>query len=208
IHAHNDAELAVANTLAAVANGARHVQGTINGYGERAGNANLISILATLELKTEATVVPSGRLAELTELSRYVAEIVNLVPDDHQPYVGRSAFAHKGGVHGAATAKVERAYQHIDPSVVGNVSRLVVSELGGRANTAIRAEQLGHRLEGLVDPRVLSTLIKQLESEGLSFEGAEASFELLIRRHQADYRPPFKIVDYTCLVEQRSGREL
>jgi 2-isopropylmalate synthase len=207
IHTHNDAELAVANTLAAVGAGVRHVQGTINGYGERAGNANLISILANLELKTNLTVVPSGRLGELTELSRYVAEIVNLVPDDHQPYVGRSAFAHKGGVHGAATAKVERAYQHIDPTVVGNVSRLVVSELGGRANTAIRAEQLGHALEG-VDPRELSLLIKQLESDGLAFEGAEASFELLIRRQAPTYVAPFRLLDFTVLVEQREGRKL
>jgi 2-isopropylmalate synthase len=207
IHTHNDAELAVANTLAAVGAGVRHVQGTINGYGERAGNANLISILANLELKSDLAVVPSGRLGELTELSRYVAEIVNLVPDDHQPYVGRSAFAHKGGVHGAATAKVERAYQHIDPTVVGNVSRLVVSELGGRANTAIRAEQLGHALEG-VDPRELSLLIKQLESDGLAFEGAEASFELLIRRQAPTYVAPFRLLDFTVLVEQREGRKL
>ncbi len=143
----------------------------------------------------------------LTELSRSVAEIANVNPNDYQPYVGRSAFAHKGGVHGAAVAKVERSYQHVDPVVVGNAGRLVVSELGGRANTAIRAEQLGHQLEG-VDPRELSKLIKQLESEGLAFEGAEASFELLIRRHAADYVAPFRIVDYTCLVEQRDGREL
>ncbi len=139
IHCHNDSELAVANSLAAVANGVRHVQGTVNGYGERCGNANLVSILADLELKTPFEPVPSGRLAELTEMSRYVAEIVNIAPDDHQPYVGRSAFAHKGGVHGAAVAKASRAYQHVDPGVVGNVMRLVVSELGGRATTQIRA---------------------------------------------------------------------
>ncbi|MBA3850731.1 MAG: citramalate synthase, partial [Opitutus sp.] len=121
--------------------------------------------------------------------------------------VGRSAFAHKGGVHGAAVAKVERSYQHVEPGSVGNEGRLVVSELGGRANTAIRAEQLGHRLEG-VDPKQLSALIKRLEHEGLSFEGAEASFELLIRRHQAGYVPPFRLIDYTCLVEQRDERDL
>src|SRR5205085_324954 len=135
----------------------------------------------------EYAVVPgtdasAGRLADLTELSRYVAEIVNIVPDDHQPYVGRSAFAHKGGVHGAAVAKVERSYQHVEPALVGNVSRLVVSELGGKANTQLRAEQLGHQLDG-VDPKALSLLIKRLESDGLAFEGAEVSFELLVRRH-------------------------
>jgi 2-isopropylmalate synthase len=210
IHTHNDAELAVANSLAAVAAGVRHVQATINGYGERAGNANMVSILANLALKTDHVLVPAGggALSGLTELSRSVAEIANLSPNDWQPYVGRSAFAHKGGVHGAAVAKVERSYQHIEPAAVGNVGRLVVSELGGRANTRIRAEQLGHQLEGVIDPKVLSELVKQLESEGLAFEGAEASFELLIRRHQADYVAPFRIVDYTCLVEQRSGREL
>ena len=188
----------------------RHVQATINGYGERAGNANMVSILANLALKTPHALVPAGggRLSGLTDLSRSVAEIANVTPNDYQPYVGRSAFAHKGGVHGAAVAKVERSYQHIDPAAVGNAGRLVVSELGGRANISIRAEQLGHELEGVVDPRELSRLIKQLEADGLAFEGAEASFELLIRRHSADYVAPFRIVDYTCLVEQRDGREL
>ena len=209
IHTHNDAEMAVANSMAAVAAGIRHVQATINGYGERAGNANMVSILANLALKTQHALVPvgGGHLDGLTELSRSVAEIANVNPNDYQAYVGRSAFAHKGGVHGAAVAKVERSYQHVDPKLVGNAGRLVVSELGGRANTALRAQQLGHQLEG-VDPRELSTLIKQLESEGLAFEGAEASFELLIRRHAKDYIAPFRVVDYTCIVEQRDGREL
>jgi 2-isopropylmalate synthase len=207
IHTHNDSELAVANSIAAVTCGIRHVQGTINGYGERCGNANLVSILADLELKTPYRPVPSGRLGELTDLARYVAEIVNISPDDHQPYVGRSAFAHKGGVHGAATARASAAYQHIDPAVVGNVSRLVVSELGGKANTALRAEQLGAQLDG-VDPKVLSQVIKQLEADGLAFEGAEGSFELLVRRHRPGYEPPFELCDYTVLVEQRAGSEL
>ncbi len=210
IHTHNDAELAVANTLAAVQAGVRHVQATINGYGERCGNANMVSVLAGLALKTDIELRPAGGgdLSALTELSRAVAEIANVAPNDYQPYVGHSAFAHKGGVHGAAVAKVERSYQHIDPAAVGNEGRLVVSELGGRANTAIRAKQLGLQLDGVVDPAVLSTLIKRLESEGLSFEGAEASFELLIRRHQAGYAPPFRVVDYTCLIEQRAGADL
>jgi len=209
IHTHNDAELAVANSIAAVQAGVRHVQATINGYGERCGNANMVSILANLALKTDLSLVPTGggALDHLTELSRSVAEIANLAPNDWQPYVGRSAFAHKGGVHGAAVAKVERSYQHIDPAGVGNEGRLVVSELGGKANTAIRAAQLGHGLEG-VDPKQLSVLIKRLEHEGLSFEGAEASFELLIRRQATGYAAPFRIIDYTCLVEQRHGQEL
>jgi 2-isopropylmalate synthase len=209
IHTHNDAELAVANSIAAVQAGVRHVQATINGYGERCGNANMVSILANLALKTELPLLPvgGGEVADLTSLSRTVAEIANQVPNDYQPYVGRSAFAHKGGVHGAAVAKVERSYQHVDPVRIGNEGRLVVSELGGKANTRIRAEQLGHQLEGVVDPQALSRLIKQLEADGMAFEGAEASFELLIRRNSPGYEAPFRIVDYTALVEQREGRE-
>jgi 2-isopropylmalate synthase len=209
IHTHNDAELAVANSIAAVQAGIRHVQATINGYGERCGNANMVSVLANLALKTDLPLLPvgGGEIADLTSLSRSVAEIANVAPNDYQPFVGRSAFAHKGGVHGAAVAKVERSYQHVDPGLIGNRGRLVVSELGGRANTAIRAEQLGHQLEG-VDPRELSKVIKQMEADGLAFEGAEASFELLIRRRTAGYAAPFRIVDFTVLVEQREGREL
>jgi 2-isopropylmalate synthase len=209
IHTHNDADMAVANSIAAVGAGVRHVQATINGYGERCGNANIVSILGNLALKTGHQLVPAGggELTRLTELSRAIAEIANQSPNDYQPYVGRSAFAHKGGVHGAAVAKVERSYQHVDPAAVGNEGRLVVSELGGRANTQLRARQLGHELEG-VDPRELSALIKRLEADGLAFEGAEASFELLIRRQAAGYTPPFRIVDFTVLTEQREGREL
>ncbi len=209
IHTHNDAELAVANSIAAVQAGIRHVQATINGYGERCGNANMVSVLGNLALKTRLPLLPAGggEIAELTSLSRAVAEIANVAPNDYQPFVGRSAFAHKGGVHGAAVAKVERSYQHVDPGLIGNQGRLVVSELGGRANTAIRAGQLGHQLEG-VDPRELSKVIKQMEADGLAFEGAEASFELLIRRRAAGYVAPFRIVDFTVLVEQREGREL
>jgi 2-isopropylmalate synthase len=210
IHTHNDAELAVANSIAAVQAGVRHVQATINGYGERCGNANMVSVLANLALKTPYVLVPhgGGDLADLTRLSRTVAEVANVAPSDWQPYVGRSAFAHKGGVHGAAVAKVERAYQHVDPGLIGNEGRLVVSELGGRANVRIRAEQLGHQLDGVVEPRELSRLVKELENEGLAFEGAEASFELLIHRHGHGYAAPFRVVDFTVLVEQREGREL
>ena len=209
IHVHEDAGLAVANSLAAVQAGVTHVQGTINGYGERCGNANIVTIWADLALKLGRHTVPAGTdLAALTELSHYVAEVANIPPDDHQPYVGLSAFAHKGGVHGAATAKVRRAYQHVEPEQVGNRTRLVVSELGGRVNMQWRAAELGHQLEGVVDPRELSRLVKQLEADGASFEGAEASFELLIRRHQPDYAAPFRLLDFTVLVEQRDGRDL
>jgi len=205
IHVHDDAGLAVANSLAAVGQGVRHVQGTINGYGERCGNANLVTIWANLALKVGVATVPGGDLRELGTLSRFVAEVANIAPDAHAPYVGTSAFAHKGGVHGAATVRVRNAYQHVDPAVVSNETRLVVSELGGRANAAWLAEQLGHRLEGVIDARALSALVKRLEAEGAAFEGAEASFELLIRRQRADYRPFFRVVDFSVLVDRRDG---
>jgi 2-isopropylmalate synthase len=206
IHAHDDPGLAVANSLAAVQHGIRHVQGTINGYGERCGNANIVTIRSILALTSGHATVPAGEdLRALGELSRTVAEIANIAPDAHAPYVGMSAFAHKGGVHGAATMRVRDAYQHVDPALVGNEMRLVVSELGGRANAGWLAEQLGHELNGVIDARALSGLVKRLENEGASFEGAPASFELLIRRQAPDYRPPFRVVDFTVLVDQRNA---
>ena len=206
IHVHDDAGLAVANSLSAVQAGATHVQGTINGYGERCGNANLVTIWANLGLKLGRPTVPAGDdLRHLPELSRFVAEVVNIAPDAHAPYVGTSAFAHKGGVHGAATVRVEQAYQHVDPAVVGGTSRLVVSELGGRANAAWRVRQLGSVATDGLDAAELSRVVKQLESEGASFEGADASFELLVRRRHPGYVPPFRIVDFTVIVERRNG---
>ena len=206
IHSHNDAELAVANALAAVDAGVRHVQATINGYGERAGNANMVSLMANLALKSEHVVAGAGRLSDLSSLSHEVAEIANIAPDDHQPYVGRSAFAHKGGVHGAAQVKTPRAYQHIDPVLVGNRGRLVVSELGGKANTGSRAAELGMELANSgLDSKTLSALVKEMEAGGASYEGAEASFELLVERHKPGYVAPFKILDFTVIVEQHEG---
>ena len=206
IHVHDDAGLAVANSLAAVQAGVTHVQGTINGYGERCGNANLVTIWANLALKLGIATVPAGDdLTRLPELAHFVAEVANIAPDAHAPYVGTSAFAHKGGVHGAATVRVEQAYQHVDPAVVGGTSRLVVSELGGKANAGWRVRQLGQLVTEDLDPAELSRLVKQLESEGASFEGADASFELLVRRRRSGYAPPFRIVDYTVIVERRNG---
>ena len=206
IHVHDDAGLAVANSLAAVQAGANHVQGTINGYGERCGNANLVTIWANLALKLGRPTVPAGDdLTRLPELAHFVAEVANIAPDAHAPYVGTSAFAHKGGVHGAATVRVERAYQHVDPSVVGGTSRLVVSELGGRANAAWRLRQLEPIATEGIDAAEMSRLVKQLEADGASFEGADASFALLVRRLQKDYAPPFRIVDFTVIVERRNG---
>lgn len=206
IHVHDDAGLAVANSLAAVQAGVTHVQGTINGYGERCGNANLVTIWANLGLKLGLSTVPGGDdLRHLPELAHFVAEVANIAPDAHAPYVGTSAFAHKGGVHGAATVRVEQAYQHVDPALVGGTSRLVVSELGGKANAGWRVRQLGAVATEGLDPAELSRLVKQLEAEGASFEGADASFELLVRRRHPDYAVPFRIVDFTVIVERRNG---
>ncbi len=209
IHVHEDAGLAVANSLAAVQAGVRHVQGTVNGYGERCGNANIVTIWADLALKTGYATVPQATsLATLSSLAAFVAEVANIPPDDHQPYVGASAFAHKGGVHGAATLRVPHAYQHVDPAVVGNETRLVVSELGGRANAHWLAERVGQQLDGTLDARELSLLVKTLEAEGASYEGAQASFELLIHRSKPDYAPPFRLLAATAHAAWRDGADL
>jgi 2-isopropylmalate synthase len=206
IHTHNDGELAVANTLAGVEAGAIQVQGTINGYGERCGNANLIPIIANLQLKLGRRVVSDEQLARLTEVSRFVAAVANLNPDDHAAYVGRSAFAHKGGIHVAAVAKVESSYQHIDPTLVGNQRRVVVSELAGRGNVRLRSEELGLVLNG--NERAVLEEVKQRESRGFQYEAAEGSFELLVRRSAPDYQPPFELMDALVVVEQRDGRPM
>ncbi|MBA3468010.1 MAG: citramalate synthase [Herpetosiphonaceae bacterium] len=206
IHTHNDGELAVANSLAAITAGCRQVQGTINGYGERCGNANLIAIVPNLQLKMGYTCVEAAQLARLTELSRIVSEIANLNPDDHAAYVGVSAFAHKGGIHVAAVAKVEHSYQHIEPTLVGNRKRVVISELAGRGNVKMRSEELGITSAGL--ERSVLDRVKLLESKGFQFEAAEGSFELLVRRAAADYTPPFTLIDVMIVVEQRRGVEM
>ncbi|WP_026370666.1 citramalate synthase [Kallotenue papyrolyticum] len=206
IHTHNDGELAVANSLAAIEAGATHVQGTINGYGERCGNANLIPIIANLQLKMGRRVVTDEQLARLTELSRFVAAVANLNPDEHAAYVGRSAFAHKGGIHVAAVAKVEESYQHIDPRLVGNQRRVVVSELAGRGNVRMRAAELGLKLNG--NERAVLQKIKEMENRGFMYEAAEGSFELLVRRADPDYAPPFEMLDAMVVVEQRQGRPM
>ncbi len=201
IHAHNDADLAVANSLAAVEQGAVHVQGTINGYGERCGNANLCSIIPTLALKMGRGGVGEEQLAALTEVSRTVSELANLSPFPRQPYVGRSAFAHKGGVHVDALLKCEASYQHVDPALVGNHSRVVVSELAGKGNVAYKVRELGLGLApGGDDARQVLEQIKALESQGFQFEGAEGSLELLIRRNRPGYRPPFELLDFHVLI--------
>ena len=191
IHCHNDCELAVANSLAAVDAGATQVQGTINGIGERCGNVDLITVMANLSLKKKGYSVLGGRsLQPLTELSRFVYETANLQWRNNQPFVGQSAFAHKGGMHVHAINKAAKTYEHIDPALVGNERRILVSELSGRSNIAALATK--HNLEDdreLMD-KILAEVVR-LENEGYQFENAGASFDLLIKRVSGTYTPHF-----------------
>jgi 2-isopropylmalate synthase len=205
IHTHDDSGCGVANTLAAVRAGAVHVQGTVNGYGERVGNANLCTIIPDLQLKMGKTCLPAGNLARLTELSNYVAEVANLPQDRHLPYVGASAFAHKGGIHVAAVLKNEASYQHVDPALVGNGRRTVVSELSGRGNVVDKSRQFGLDVNTDQAREVLAQ-IKALEAQGFTFESAEASVSLMLQRLQEDYRAPFELIDFMVVVEHRQGR--
>lgn len=208
IHAHNDGGSAVANSLVAVRQGCTQVQGTTNGYGERCGNADLVVVLPNLQLKMGFECVPMEQMAGLRDLSLFVSELANLSPNPHHPFVGYSAFAHKGGAHVNAMAKNERSYQHIDPAAVGNRRRVVVSELSGKDNIAAKRIEFG--LDGLdraTERRILQH-IKELENRGFAFESAEGSVELLLRRAQPDYKPPFELIDYTATVEHRHGRGL
>jgi len=206
IHCHNDGELAVANSVAAVRGGATHVQGTINGYGERCGNANLCSIIPDLELKLNSKCVPTGSLPLLYDLSHYVAEVANQAADEHMAYVGRSAFAHKGGIHVAAMRRDERSYQHMNPELVGNKMRVVVSELSGRGNLLAKAEELGVDVSNAPNVAGVLNEIKELEAQGFAFEAADASVALMMRRQLEGYKAPFDLVDYTVVVEHRAGR--
>jgi len=204
IHAHNDSELAVANTLAAVQTGVSQVQGTINGYGERCGNANLCSIIPALKLKMGIDCVTNAQLAKLTEVSHYVSEVANLVPDAFLPYVGFSAFGHKAGLHVSGLAKWIDSYQHIDPSQVGNQPRILVSELSGKRNILYKAKELGLDLPAKGEEvQTLLEQVKLLESRGFQYDNAEASFELLLHRAKPDYKPPFELVDFMVVIEKR-----
>ncbi|HEY87730.1 MAG TPA: citramalate synthase [Dehalococcoidia bacterium] len=204
IHAHNDAELGVANTLAAVNAGASQVQGTINGYGERCGNANLCSIIPALKLKMGIDCVTNEQLAKLTEVSRFVSEVANLPPDPFSPYIGSSAFSHKAGLHVAGMTKWSGSYQHIDPTHVGNQPRVLVSELSGKSNIIYKARERGIDLplQGKEAEKLLEQ-VKLLESRGFQYENAEASFELLLHRAKPDYQPLFTLVDFMVVVESR-----
>ena len=204
VHCHNDADVAVANTLAAVQAGATQVQGTINGYGERCGNANLLSVIANLKLKLGIDCVSASQIEHLTEVHRFVAEIANMPRSRYQPYVGESAFTHKAGLHAAAVAKVEESYQHIPPERVGNTKRVVVSELAGRSNIVIKLQEEG--LSADVPKELvgeLVNLVKDKESQGFQYEGAEGSFRLLVERALPGYTPPFELVDFMVVMEKR-----
>jgi 2-isopropylmalate synthase len=205
IHTHNDGEMAVINSLMAVREGAIQVQGTINGVGERCGNVNLISVIANLELKMGYQCLPEGKLAHLYELSHFVAEVANITPDEHLPFVGKSAFAHKGGVHVAAMRRSVQSYQHIEPELVGNKMRVVVSDLSGRGNLLSKAEEHGLEVEGEEVVPVLND-IKELESRGFSFEAAEASVTMMLKRQEFGYKPPFELIDFFVNVEHRDKR--
>lgn len=206
IHAHDDTGCGVANSLAAVRAGANQVQGTMNGVGERCGNANLSVIIPNLELKLGAKTLPDGRLKDITEVSRFVAEIANLTPLKGMPYVGQSAFAHKGGVHVAAMRRHVDSYQHIDPALVGNEMRVVVSDLSGRGNVLSKAEELGVEVDDGAGLEALQE-IKDAETRGLSYEGAEASVSLLLMRKSTGYQPLFEVLDYQAMVGRRHGTE-
>jgi 2-isopropylmalate synthase len=212
IHCHNDTGCAVANTLAAVDAGATHVQGTINGYGERTGNADLVSVVANLELKLDRKVLPQGMLREATRIAHAVADVTNFPPASRQPYVGTSAFAHKAGLHASAIKVDPNLYQHLDPIHVGNDMRLLISDMAGRASIELKGKQLGFDLAGADGDKELLTRItnrvKDLESKGFTFEAADASFELMLVEEVEGAKPSyFDIESWRVITETRPGDE-
>ncbi|MFN2465090.1 MAG: citramalate synthase [Candidatus Dormibacteria bacterium] len=208
IHCHDDCGVGVANTLAAVRAGATQVQGCMNGYGERAGNANMTTVIPNLQLKMGYAVVPEESLHRLTETSQYIDEIANQAPNPFAPFVGEGSFTHKGGQHVDAMMKAAYTYQHIDPAVVGNRSRIVVSDQAGRSNVMFKATEFGIDLEGDKDfARALADEVKRLEHRGYSFEGADASFEMVVHRARGQ-KASFELIDMIALVEQREGNAM
>ena len=206
IHCHNDTGCAVANTLAAVDAGATHVQGTLNGYGERTGNADLVTVVANLELKLARSVLPSGSLAEATRVAHAVAEVTNVPPASRQPYVGASAFTHKAGLHASAVRVDPDLYQHTDPALVGNDMRLLVSEMAGRASIELKGRQLGYEV---TDPDLLARLtarVKAMEQAGYTFEAADASFELLLVEEVDGVRPSYVDVESWRVITESNPR--
>jgi 2-isopropylmalate synthase len=200
IHCHNDTDCAVANSLVAVEAGATQVQGTLNGVGERTGNANLVSIIAGLQLKLGVEVMAPDQLAHLTEAAHFADELFNRAPNPNQPYVGKNAFAHKAGLHAAGVRSESRAFEHIDPAEVGNRNDVLVSELAGRSTVLEKAEAAGVT----IDPTAVIERVKALEHAGYQFEAADGSFELLLRKEAGVYEPLFRLESWRCIVEQRA----
>ncbi|MEH2122510.1 citramalate synthase [Nostoc sp.] len=208
IHTHNDSEMAVANAIAAVMAGAKMVQGTINGYGERCGNANLCSLIPNLQLKAGYSCITEDQLTQLTEASRFVSEVVNLAPDEHAPFVGRSAFAHKGGIHVSAVERNPLTYEHIQPEQVGNHRRIVISEQSGLSNVLAKARSFGIELDQLkTEAKQILQRLKDLESEGFQFEAAEASFVLLMHEALGDRQQFFEIKGFQVHCDLIEGKE-
>lgn len=209
IHNHNDSECAVANSVVAVQEGCTLVQGTINGLGERCGNANLCSIIPALQLKMGYKCLSSKKLILITEISRYIDEIANIMPNDRQPYVGRNAFAHKAGIHVSAVARHSSTYEHMDPVTVGNERRILVSELSGRSNVAFKSKELS--LDTEKDPEAMSKIIdivKKYENQGYQFEDADGSFALLTRKALDDYKPLFTLKSFRVSVEKDDSGQM
>jgi 2-isopropylmalate synthase len=209
IHTQDDTGCAVANTLAAVDAGATHVQGTANGYGERAGNADIFAVVGGLVTKMELDVLPEGCLAEMVRVSHAIAEIANLAPDTHQPYVGSSAFAHKAGLHASAIKVSPELYNHLDPGVVGNDQRILVTEMAGRASVELKSRELG--VDVAERPDVVGKVVdrvKQREADGWSYEAADASFELLLRDELGEAAEAFRVESYRVIVERREDGSL
>ncbi len=203
IHTHDDSGCAVANTLSAVEAGATQVQGTLNGIGERTGNANLITIIADLQLKMGVPLLPAERLARLTETAHFADELLNRAPDPAQPFVGKHAFAHKAGLHAAGVRADAQTFEHVDPAVVGNSRDVLISEISGRGTIAEKASQAGFAADEDLAQRVLER-VKELEHEGFQFEAADGSFELLMRKESGRYEPLFRLESWRVTVEKRA----
>jgi 2-isopropylmalate synthase len=207
IHTHNDSDCATANALAAVRAGARHVQGTINGLGERCGNANLCTLIPNLYFKMDFDTLPPEKIKTLTEVSRYVFEICNLAPIANMPYVGESAFAHKAGLHVDALRKNKQTYEHLIPELVGNKRRFLISELSGKSNVLAELEKANITEDRKLAAKILKR-VRELENEGYQFEAADASFELLVRKVMGTYKPAFQLIKYSTTVEKRAAGDI
>jgi len=209
IHCHNDLGLAVANSIISVDQGCVHIQGTMNGYGERCGNADLVPIMSILQLRMSKDVVPAEKLAELTHLSHFISEVCNMSHSDNYPFVGRSAFAHKGGVHIDAVIKNPRAYENIDPALVGNKRKFVVSELAGKSTLVVKAKELEFDLDKKSDKaKGLHKLIQKLENQGYQFEAAEGSFKLLLQKEFKKHKNFFDLIGFKVVIEKREDNKL